>query len=244
MPLKIAGTVLVHAMFLLVGLVVGTFLFLPWETVWGKALAEADARTPGLSISWSDIPEAQANELRIKDLRLKAARGQVSVPELFLRLGVSPLTRLRILSGGQALEAMLNLDRHLLLRGGLDLGALVAGGKVGGVVKVSGDLAFPGWKSPWPHAGRLDISAQDLTVMQSMQVKNFSLLAEMEGDILHIRSFSLEQPVALQGQGEVRLNRQDPLSSTYTLHGTVRFGDSRQNFTRQGNFRQGVAGLL
>ena len=242
-PWRILKTLTGRVLWVALGLMLGLFLFMPWEVVWSSLLSKADSKLSAVEIQWRDVPDAHINSVRIAGLQLTTPFARVSLPECSLRLGLSPLVKVGIVSGGQQLQISLDSDKRIALQGAIDPGEIVEGHKVEGVVEVNGAFLFPDWKTPRPDKGTLELAASRLLALGSIEAEGVLIRTELEGDTLRINSFSLQKPFPIEGKGSVVLNFSDLLSSTYQIEGTIRLGDIVQPFTREGSLRQAAGGM-
>ncbi|GKT34181.1 hypothetical protein ADUPG1_002758, partial [Aduncisulcus paluster] len=84
----------------LAGLILGSFLFMPWEIAWSQAFKLADAKISKATIQWGDFVSAGPFSFEVTNVYVTTNKGlTVTVPQLGVSLGLSPLLEVDGLGG-------------------------------------------------------------------------------------------------------------------------------------------------
>lgn len=220
----------------LAGLIIGVWLFMPWEAVWSYALSRTTPKLKNVEIAWTGLDGSGPRTLKMQDVRVNVRERQFYIHELTVKIG---LTRARIIADtGPKLEIMATWDKKTTIHGKTDLGALLPGNsKIKGTVGLNGDLAFPEWGKP-PITGRMEITSDSLQIKQGMTAEDLLLVAELDRQDLALRTFTIEKPLPVEATGTVELDWQNLHFSPYRISGRVTAGSTVREFEKYGELRE------
>lgn len=213
------------ALAVLLGLLAGLVLSLPWDTVWTLALRQLSARLAAreqpIRLAWQNVDRAGPLGLRIQGLSVEAPGWPFSprLASLDLRLGATPLLSLRADSGGREARLVVFRSGAFDLQGQVNLACL-------GRRDIRGSLDLRGQGQYQRDKGKLEKAFLDLRgvsaqLPDSLWLGDAALSLEYRAESLSIRSFTLREPVQVRAEGTVGLRPEAPLSSTYDVSGEV-----------------------
>jgi hypothetical protein len=229
---------LASALLFLAGLLLGVALFLPWEMVWSKVLNTANQKLSSLHITWTAVEDAGPLSLTVIGLKVqtKALPQPVTIQSLDLEFGLTPLVTAR-LDTGPVLTVQAFRSRSVRLNGGVNLANLLNRADVSGDVRLTGDASFPEWGQP-PSNGRLEISSQALSLPQGVDAKEVSATAELEDNVLTVRSFQAQEPMPVEAAGTLTLNWSNLQASQYDFSGSLQLGSKTHKFKKAGRLNK------
>lgn len=213
------------AVAVLLGLVAGVVLSLPWDMVWTLALrrtaAVLAARETPIRLSWQSVDRAAPLGLRIIGLSVDAPGWAFSprLASLDIRLGAMPLVSLKADSGGREARFVFFQSGNFDLQGQVNLACL-------GRRDIRGSLDVRGHGQYLRGPGELEKAFLDLrgaTVQlpESLWLGDVSLSLEYRAQAVNIRAFTLREPLGVRAEGTVRLLPAAPLSSPYSVSGEL-----------------------
>ncbi|CCO23263.1 conserved exported protein of unknown function [Maridesulfovibrio hydrothermalis AM13 = DSM 14728] len=218
----------------LAGLLLGAFLFMPWEVLWSQAFAFADSKISKATIQWGDFVSAGPLSFEVTNLLITTDKGLViTVPQLGMNLGLSPLLELRVKTG-PTLSAKLFQTKSLTLNGGVDLAKLVRMDGLGGKVRITSDVGFPKWGAP-PRTGSLVVRSDEVEIPGGLIAEDINVNAVLSGNQFQLNSFSCGQPIPVTAKGSATLNWKQLPQSSYNISGSVSFGSTERQFSKSGN---------
>ncbi len=217
----------------LAGLIIGAFLFMPWEVAWSQAFKLADAKISKATIQWGDFVDAGPLSFEVTNVNVTTNKGlTVTVPQLGVSLGLSPLVEVRVKTG-PTLTARLFRTKSLTLGGGVDLAHLVRMDGLGGKVRITADVGFPEWGAP-PHTGSLVVRSDAVEIPGGMVAEDVDVNAVLAGKQFQLNSFSCGQPIPVTAKGNAVLDWKRLPNSSYTISGTTTFGSTERQFSKSG----------
>jgi len=217
----------------LAGLILGAFLFMPWEVAWHQAFKLADAKISKATITWGDFVSAGPFSFEVTNVHVKTGKGlTVTVPQLGMSLGFSPLLEVRVKSG-PTLTARLFQTKSLTLGGGVDLAKLLQMEGLGGKVRITADVGFPKWGAP-PRTGSLVVRSDMVEIPGGMAAEDVNVNAVLAGKQFQLNSFSCGQPIPVTAKGSATLDWKRLSNSQYNISGTTTFGETERQFSKSG----------
>ncbi len=209
----------------LVGLLAGVVLSLPWDTVWTLALRRAAAilaaRENPIHLSWQSIDRAAPLGLRVIGLSVDSPGWAFSprLASLDIRLGATPLLTLKADSGGRDARLVVFQSGNFDLQGQVNLACL-------GRRDIRGSLDVRGHGQYLRDKGELEKAFLDLRgataqLPDSLWLGDVSLSLEYRAGAVNIRAFTLREPVGVRAEGTARLLAEAPLSSPYAVSGEL-----------------------
>ncbi|WP_320171810.1 hypothetical protein [Maridesulfovibrio sp.] len=216
------------------GLLLGAFLFMPWEVAWSQVFKIADAKISKATIQWGDFISAGPLSFEVSNVHVTTQNGIViTIPQLGFDVGISPLVEVRVKTG-PTLTARLFQAKSLTLGGGVDLGKLVRMDGLGGKVRITSDVGFPAWGKP-PHTGSLVLRADQVEIPGGLIAEDVNVNAVLAGNQFQLNSFSCGQPIPVSAKGAATLNWGNLASSTYQISGSTTLGSTERQFSKSGN---------
>ena len=221
----------------LAGLILGAFLFMPWEIAWSQAFKLADAKISKATIQWGDFVSAGPFSFEVTNVYVTTNKGvTVTVPQLGVSLGFSPLLEVRVKTG-PTLTARLFQTKSLTLGGGVDLAKLIQMDGLGGKVRITSDVGFPEWGAP-PRTGSLVVRSDQVEIPGGMIAEDVNVNAVLAGKQLQLNSFSCGQPIPVTAKGSAILDWKRLSSSSYSISGTTTFGTTERQFSKSGKLNK------
>ncbi|OEU69696.1 MAG: hypothetical protein BA863_10810 [Desulfovibrio sp. S3730MH75] len=216
------------------GLILGAFLFLPWEVVWSQVFKMADAKISAATIQWGDFVSAGPLSFEVTNVYVTTNKGQIiTIPQLGVYAGFSPLLEVRVKTG-PVLSAKVFKSRALTLSGGIDLARIIKMDGLGGKVKITSDVSFPEWGAP-PKSGSLVLRSAQVEIPGGLIAEDVSVNAVLSGNQFQLNSFSSGMPIPANAKGSATLNWDNLRDSTYTISGSAIFGNTERQFSKSGN---------
>ncbi|WP_245549579.1 hypothetical protein [Maridesulfovibrio hydrothermalis] len=207
---------------------------MPWEVLWSQAFAFADSKISKATIQWGDFVSAGPLSFEVTNLLITTDKGLViTVPQLGMNLGLSPLLELRVKTG-PTLSAKLFQTKSLTLNGGVDLAKLVRMDGLGGKVRITSDVGFPKWGAP-PRTGSLVVRSDEVEIPGGLIAEDINVNAVLSGNQFQLNSFSCGQPIPVTAKGSATLNWKQLPQSSYNISGSVSFGSTERQFSKSGN---------
>ncbi|TIH18071.1 hypothetical protein D0S45_05825 [Marinifilum sp. JC120] len=221
----------------LAGLILGAFLFMPWEIAWSQAFKLADSKISKATIQWGDFISAGPLSFEVTNVYVTTQKGlTVTVPQLGVSLGLSPLVEVRVKTG-PTLTARLFQTKSLTLGGGVDLAKLVQMDGLGGKVRITSDVGFPSWGAP-PRTGSLVVRSNEVEIPGGLIAEDVNVNAVLAGKQFQLNSFSCGQPIPVTAKGSATLDWKRLPNSSYTISGTTTFGTTERQFSKSGKLNK------
>ncbi|SDK54824.1 hypothetical protein SAMN05660337_0785 [Maridesulfovibrio ferrireducens] len=216
------------------GLILGIFLFMPWEVVWSQIFKQVDAKVSQATIQWGDFVSAGPLSFEVTNLYVTTNKGLIiTIPQLGMYLGLSPLVELRVKTG-PVLSAKVFKSKSLTLSGGLNLGKVLKLDGLGGIVKITSDVGFPEWGAP-PKTGSLVVRSNQIEIPGGLVAEDVNVNAVLSGNQFQLNSFSSGMPIPTKAKGSATLNWKNLQGSTYNISGSATFGNTERQFAKSGN---------
>lgn len=221
----------------LAGLILGAFLFMPWEIAWSQAFKIADSKISKATIQWGDFVSAGPLSFEVTDVYVTTKKGlTVTVPQLGVSLGFSPLVEVRVKTG-PTLTARLFQTKSLTLGGGVDLAKLVQMDGLGGRVRITSDVGFSEWGAP-PRTGSIVVRSDEVEIPGGLIAEDVSMNAVLSGKQFQLNSFSCGQPIPVTAKGSANLDWKRLPNSSYIISGTSTFGTTERQFSKSGKLNK------
>lgn len=218
----------------IVGLILGVFLFMPWEVVWSQVFKQVDAKITKATIQRGDFVSAGPLSFEVTNLYITTSKGLViTIPQLGVYFGLSPLVEVRVKTG-PVLIAKVFKSKSLTLSGGVDLAKIIKLDGLGGVVKITSDVGFHEWGGP-PTTGSLVVNSKQIEIPGGLIAEDVSVNSVLAGNQFQLNSFSSGMPVPTEAKGSAMLNWKNLKASTYNIAGSVTFGNTKRQFSKTGN---------
>ncbi len=218
----------------LAGLILGVFLFMPWEVVWSQVFKQVDAKVSKATIQWGDFVSAGPLSFEVTNLYVTTNKGLViTIPQFGMSFGLSPLVEVRVKTG-PVLVAKVFKSKSLTLSGGVDLSKVVKLDGLGGIVKITSDVGFHEWGGT-PKTGSLVVRSKQVEIPGGLIAEDVNVNAVLAGNQFQLNSFSSGMPVPTDAKGSATLNWDNLQASTYNISGSVTFGNTKRQFSKTGN---------
>ncbi len=226
------------ALAVLLGLMAGLVLYLPWDTVWTLGLRQLSARLAAreqpIRLTWQNIDRAGPLGLRVGGLSLESPGWAFSprLASLDIRLGATPLVSLKVDSGGREARFVFFSSGNFDLQGQLNLACL-------GRRDIRGSLDLRGQGQYQRDKGELekaflDLRGASVQLPDSLWLGDMVLALEYRAGALAIRSFTLREPVQVRAEGTARIRPEAPLSSPYAVSGELVRERQAMSFNAEG----------
>lgn len=216
------------------GIVLGLFLFMPWEVVWSQVFRLADAKISKATVQWGDFISAGPLSFEVTNVHVTTQKGVViTIPRLGFEVGFSPLVEVRV-NTGPTLAARVFQTKSLTLSGGVDLAKLIRMDGLGGKVRITSDVGFPKWGRP-PRTGSLVIRSDEVEIPGGLIAEDVNVNAVLSGNQLQLNSFSCGQPIPVTAKGSATLNWDNLAASSYQISGSTTLGSTERQFSKSGN---------
>ncbi len=219
---------------LLAGLLAGLVLFLPWDSIWNHLLKRWAASHSPARISWQSVDRATPLSFRINGLTAEAAGWPVSprVQSLDVRIGVSPLLTLKADTGGRTVRVVLLDSGDFDVQGSANL-ACLGRRDILGSVDLNAQGRFLRGKDEL-EKGFIDVRGKALQLPGGLWLGDAALALEYRQGALHIRSFSLREPVQVRVEGTAAVRPGALLTSPYVVSGEILRGRNSLSFNAEG----------
>jgi|GEM_PF-918249 len=222
----------------LLGVVAGVLLYLPWDTMWNLALRQVASHlahsSPGVHLDWQNVDRAGPLSFRINGLSCTAP-GWLFAPRVNsveVRLGVAPLLAATVDTGGREARLLYFDSGSFEVEGQVNL-ACLGRRDVSGSVDVRSQGRLPRGQSALEKAF-LDVRGQSVHLPDSLWLGDVALSLEYKENALRIRSFTLREPVQVRAEGTARVLSATPLASPYVVSGEVVRGQQSMAFNAEG----------
>ena len=230
-PRKLGGAGILA---LVVGLLAGLVLYLPWDTIWDLGLKHCAQRLSGVRIQWQSVDRASPLGFRVNGLSVEAP-GWPFAPRLQwvdVRLGMAPLVTLRVDTGGGQIRVVYLDTGAFDAEGAADLTCL-GRRDIRGSVDVRAEGRFLRGQDVLEKAF-LDLRGKALQLPGGLWLGDAALALEYKDELLRIRSFTLREPAQVRAEGSVTLKPGAILHSPYAVSGELLRGRDAFPFSSQG----------
>lgn len=219
---------------LVVGLLAGVVLYLPWDTVWDTLLRHYLASRPDMHITWQSIDRAGPLGFRINGLVAGSPAWPVSPRAQWVevRLGVSPRLSAKIDTGGRELRLVYLDTGDFDLRGVANLACLGRRDILGAVEVRAEGRVTPG--SLALEHGLVDLRGKALQLPRGLWLGDVVLALDYQDKALRIRSFTLREPMQVRAEGTAAFRPEAVLASPYAVSGEIVRGAEATTFNTQG----------
>jgi hypothetical protein len=233
---SLPGRILARFFLVLFGFTLGVALFTPWNKIWSSALASADAKLPLIGLRWEDIDRDGPLGFRVRDLKVTVADtpGHLAFHRAQVRVGFSPLARVRLDTGGSECELEVHRSGVFTFEGDLSLTALLGQTDFKGVLRVAGSLFMPAG-STLPRSGWVDVRSQQLVLPGDKVVEDLALTTEIREAAVDIRDFSMRLPINIKASGTGLLDPDNLYRSQYDLKGEMTIGQRTMPYEAKGS---------
>ncbi|MDR3641655.1 MAG: hypothetical protein P4L39_10070 [Humidesulfovibrio sp.] len=219
---------------LILGLLAGLVLYLPWDTLWDMGLKRLAASQPSLHITWQSIDRASPLGFRINGLVMGSPSWPVSPRAQWVevRLGMSPKLTVRADTGGRELRLVYLDTGDFDVRGAANLACLGRRDILGSVDVRAEGRVLPG--AGTLEKGFLDLRGKALQLPGGLWLGDVVLALEFKEKTLRIRNFTLREPMQVRAQGTASLRPDAPMTSPYAVSGEIVRGHDSLPFATQG----------
>lgn len=218
----------------LCGLLIGAFLFMPWEIVWTTVFKKVDAKVSAVDLSWGAFSEAGPLSFMVNNFTIKTKKGLIiTLPKAGLSFGFSPLVELTV-DSGPLLSAKVFQTKTLTLSGGVDLSRLTSLAGLGGKARITADVSFPDWGKP-PRSGSIILKSPQVEIPGGLTAGDIDINAVLAGNQFQLNGFSCGQPIPVTAKGQATINWNRLPLSKYNISGEATFGNTKRQFNKSGN---------
>lgn len=216
------------------GLLIGAFLFMPWEIVWTTVFKKVDSKVSAVKLSWGTFSDAGPLSFMVNNFTVKTNKGLViSLPQAGLSFGLSPLVELTVDSGPR-LSAKVFQAKTLTINGGVDLARVTSLDGLGGKVRITADVGFPDWGVP-PRTGSIVLRSPQVEIPGGLIAEDIDVNAVLAGNQFQLNSFSCGPPIPVTAKGQANINWKRLPASTYNISGEAVFGSTTRQFNKSGS---------
>ncbi|ADU64316.1 MAG: hypothetical protein KUA35_05970 [Pseudodesulfovibrio sp.] len=240
-PSSLPARILARMMLMVFGFLVGVALFTPWNKIWASALTSLDERLPSVRLRWDSIDRDGPFGFRVNGLRVAMADtpGSLAFSHASVRVGLSPLARVRLDTGGSQCELDLFQNGTFEFEGDFNLTSLLGGTDFKGNLHVAGNLFLPDG-AILPKTGWLDIRSQQLVLPDGKTITDFAFTAEINHSDLDVRDFSIGSPVAIRTAGRGLIDPSNLYRTTFDLKGELTIGKRTLPYETQGTLADAI----
>ena len=226
---------------LVLGLAAGLVVFTPWDKLWVMAVNNVDERLPLVGLSWDGVRKEGPSGFQLRGLRItvNGMPGELTFEHADVRIGLNPLARIRLDTGGAQCMLQLYDNGRIEFQGDLNATYLLGRGDIQGVVHASGSLYFP-QGATLPVKSWLDVRSSWLSLPGPKVYQDLAFTAEIEGAEVRIRDYSLSAPVNIKTSGTATLDPQGLIKSVVALKGEQRLGNSAYPYEFHGTVGQAL----
>ncbi len=240
-PSSLPGRILARLFLVLFGLLIGIALFTPWNKIWASALATVDEKLPTVGLQWEGIDRDGPFGFRVRNLQITVANtpGSLMFKQAYVRMGFSPLARVRLDTGGSRCDLDLFRNGSYEFEGDLNLTALLGGTDFKGILRVAGNLFMPAG-SELPKKGWVDIRSQQFILPDEKTIEDLAFTAEIHGPDMDIRDFSIRLPITIKTAGKGVLDPKNLYNTRFDLKGEVTIGKQAVPYETQGTLNDAI----
>lgn len=240
-PSSLPGRILARIFLLALGFLVGVALFMPWNKLWTSLLVGLDERMPTMRLRWESIDRDGPLGFRVNGLRVALADtpGSFAFRRASVRMGFSPLARVRLDTGGSQCELELYRDGTLEIEGDFNLTSLLGDTDFKGAIHVAGSLFLPAGAA-LPQGGWLDIRSQQLVLPDGKTVGDLAFTAEIHDRDMIVRDFSMGSPLAIRTAGRAIIDPLDVYRTTFDLSGELTLGKRSIPYALKGTLADAI----
>lgn len=234
-PSSLPGRILARLFLIGFGFLLGVALFTPWDKIWSAALASADERLPMIGLRWESIDRDGPLGFRVNGLKISVldTPGRFAFRHAYVRVGFSPLARVRLDTGGPQCELEVHRSGVFEFEGDLNLTYLLSQADFKGVLHVAGNLFMPAG-TRLPRSGWVDVRSQQLVLPGEKIVEDLAITAEVSGPEVDIRDFSMGLPINIKAAGTGRLDPDNLYRTTFDLTGEMTVGQRTMAYEAEG----------
>ncbi|MEF2229924.1 MAG: hypothetical protein V3571_03265 [Pseudodesulfovibrio sp.] len=240
-PSSLPGRILARSFLLVLGFLLGVVLFMPWNKIWAHALTSLDESLPTVGFRWDFIDRDGPLGFRISGFKIAVADtpGSLAFRHAYVSMGFSPLAHVRLDTGGSQCELDLFRNGTFEFEGDLNLTSLLGGADFKGVLRVAGSFFLPAGAT-LPRKGWFDLRSQQLTLPDDKSIEDLAFTAEINGQNLDVRDFSMRSPIAIKATGRGIVDPGNLYRTSFALKGEVTIGQRTIPYDVQGSLADAV----
>lgn len=240
-PSSLPARILARMLLMALGFLMGVALFTPWNKIWSDALTSLDEKLPTVRLRWESIDRDGPLGFRVNGLRVAMADtpGSLAFRHAYVRVGLSPLARVRLDTGGAQCELDLFRSGAFEFEGDLNLTSLLGGTDFKGSLHVAGNLFLPEG-AVLPRSGWLDIRSQQLVLPDGKTIADFAFTTEINHSDLDVRDFSIGSPVAIRTAGRGLIDPSNLYLTTFDLKGELTIGKRTLPYETRGTLADAI----
>ena len=240
-PSSLPGRILVRLFLIVIGFTLGIALFMPWDKIWASALASIDEELPTIGLTWDSIDHDGPFGFRVNHLRITVAEtpGDLHFENAYVTMGFSPLASVRLDTGGSRCQLELYSSGSFEFEGDLNLTYLLGFADFKGILRASGKLFMPAG-SILPRNGWVDIRSQQLILPGDKSIEDLAFTAEIKGEHMDIRDFSMRLPLTYKSAGTAVLDPDNLYRTTFKLEGDMTVGKQSFPYTVEGTLADAI----
>lgn len=238
---SLPGRILARMFLIIFGFLLGIALFTPWKKIWASALASVDKELPSIGLTWEDIDRDGPFGFRVKDFKITLAQtpGALHFKNAYVTVGFSPLAKVMLDTGGSQCQLDLYSNGSFKFEGDLNLTFLLGYSDFKGVLHTSGDLFLPAG-AVLPKNGWIDIRSQQLVLPGDKSVEDLAFTAEIKGENMDVRDFSMFQPLTYKSAGTATLDPRNIFKTRFKLDGEMTVGKQAFPYAMEGSLGDAI----
>ncbi|BCS89054.1 hypothetical protein [Pseudodesulfovibrio sediminis] len=219
------GRILARLLLISVGFVLGLALFTPWHKIWASALTKVDEGLPTVGLTWGEIDHDGPLGFRVHDFKITVAQtpGYLHFKQAFVSIGISPLAKVRLDTGGPQCMLELFSNGVFEFEGDLNLTYLLGYSDFKGILHAAGSLFMP-QGAILPKDGWVDVRTPLLILPGEKPVEDLAFTASITNEKMDIRDFSIRLPITYKSVGKGVIDPSDLFRTTFDLNGEMTIG--------------------
>ncbi|WP_272698825.1 hypothetical protein [Desulfovibrio sp. Fe33] len=238
---SLPGRILARLVLMSLGFALGVALFTPWGKVWASALTRLDANMPAVGLTWSSIDRDGPFGFRVRDFKISAAQtpGRLHFEHAYVTVGLSPLARVRLDTGGAQCLLELFSNGVFDFEGDMDLTYLLGNSDLKGVVHASGSLFLPEG-ARLPRKGWMDVRSAQLVLPGGKVIEDLAFTSEIENVNMNVRDFSMRLPLNYKSSGTAVIDPDDFFRTRFDLKGDMTVGRETFPYEMRGTLGEAI----
>ncbi|MCJ2165110.1 MULTISPECIES: hypothetical protein [unclassified Pseudodesulfovibrio] len=238
---SLPGRILARLVLMTLGLLVGVWLFTPWDKIWASALTRLDERLPSVGLTWGAIDRDGPLSFRVRDFKINVAQtpGLLHFEYAYVTVGLSPLATVRLNTGGSQCRLELFSNGVFDFEGDLNLTYLLGYSDFKGILRASGSLFLPAG-ARLPKNGWVDVRSQQLILPGEKTLEDLAFTAEIENENMEVRDFSMRLPITYKSTGTAVIDPNNLFRTYFRLRGDMTVGKESFPLEMEGSLAEAL----
>lgn len=229
--------IFIWGLLFIAGLAAGLIIFLPRESHWRYILEQISQNPEYISISSYTLSQAGWNSVLIKNLAISFGEQIYTIPEVRIRMGLSPRIKAVVNTGPEIILA-LEPSKKISARGEINLDRVIPDQKIQGSLWVDAQASFQNWNSP-PLHGTIELKSSSAMNLNNFQdIQGLVLQAELTDNRLEIKELKTRKPVDFSCSGQALIDWKNLENSTYQVQGEFILYGKSNPFKQKGRLSQ------